>query len=476
MNAPLWTFEEIAAAIGAAAPAQADAVTGVSIDSRTLQPGDLFVAIKGDRIDGHSFIEAAFQKGAPAVIAAQEFGLESGRAIFRVPDTLEAMNGLARAARKRSSARIVAVTGSVGKTGTKEMLRTALSAAGQTHASDKSYNNLWGVPLSLARMPEAARFGVFEIGMNHAGEIVPLAQMVRPHIAIVTWIAPVHIEFFNSIAEIADAKAEIFEGFEQGGFAILPADNGHFEQLAARALNKRAEIVPFGERAENGARLLSCEPSGAGSRVKASILGSKVDFVLAVPGRHLASNALAALAAVKLCGADLRAAAAALEGFEAPEGRGRRQRFETQDGPALIIDETYNANPASMRAALGVLGAVPRSDYGRRIAVLGDMLELGRQSPKFHAELAEAIGENGIDLVFCAGPLMAHLYNRLPVEKRGGLSFSSEALLPALLSAVHSGDAITIKGSLGSRMGLVADALRSHFANSTASNPGRNAA
>ena len=533
MVEPLWSFEDIAAATGASLPGPG-AATGVSIDSRTLQPGDLFVAIKGERMDGHKFVAAAFERGAAAAIVEAGFedpltpaltprgegvgcGLSSSeedcsgvpsprphpladadiprrqarrgelarerdrvrgsfapasnRPLFRVPDTLEALNALARASRERSGARIAAVTGSVGKTGTKEMLRLMLSQSGKTHASEKSYNNLWGVPLSLARMPADARFGVFEIGMNHAGEITPLTRLVRPHIAIVTWIAPVHIEFFASEAAIADAKAEIFEGFEQGGAAILPADNQHFERLAAQARARGAGVVSFGEKWVGDARdcnahLSSFEPGDAGSKVVASILWDKIAFELGAPGQHLAVNALAALAAVELMGADLKAAAAALATFEAPEGRGRRQRFETPAGPVLVIDETYNANPASMRAALQVLGAIPRNSYARRIAVLGDMLELGNASPEFHAGLAEVIDANDIDLVFCAGPCMAHLYRQLPAEKRGAAADSSTELLPAVLDAVRGGDAVTVKGSLGSRMGLVAEALRVNLSKS----------
>ncbi len=268
--------------------------------------------------------------------------------LFRVEDTLEALNALGCAARARSKAAIVAVTGSVGKTGTKEMLRVMLGASGATHASEKSYNNLWGVPLSLARMPREARFGVFEIGMNHAGEIIPLTRMVRPHAAIITWVAPVHIEFFNSVAEIADAKAEILEGLEQGGCAILPADNEHYERLSAHARQKGVKIVSFGERQDAGARLISFEPTDSGSRMAVDILGQQVAVALRVPGRHIAVNAVAALSAVKLLG-DLEAAAAALSSFEAPEGRGRRTQFEMSGEPILIIDETYNANPASMQ-------------------------------------------------------------------------------------------------------------------------------
>jgi UDP-N-acetylmuramoyl-tripeptide--D-alanyl-D-alanine ligase len=467
MDEPLWSFEEISSATGAALPA-AGKTGGVSIDSRTLQRGDLFVAIRGGQNDGHRFVEAGFEKGAAAAIVEAGYEQASRGSLFRVPDTLEALNALARAARQRTAARITAVTGSVGKTGTKEMLRVMLAKSGRTHVSEKSYNNLWGVPLSLARMPKPTRFGVFEIGMNHAGEIVPLARLVRPDIALITWVAPVHMEFFDSVASIADAKAEIFEGLEQGGTAILPAGNEHFARLSAHARGKGAAIVPFGETAEGGARLLSFEPREAGSRLTADILGTVLTFDLGVPGRHIALNAVAALAAVKLMGASVEAAAAALAMFEAPDGRGRRAQFKAPEGPVLIIDETYNANPASMSAALSVLGSISRRDYARRVAVLGDMLELGQDAPQFHAGLANEIDGNGIDLVFCAGPLMASLYERLPVAKRGGAAASSEELVPALLAAVRGGDAVTIKGSLGSRMGLLAEALRASFAKAPA--------
>ncbi len=478
MVEPLWTFQELSAALESG-PAESGAgfANGISIDSRTVQPGDLFVAIVGERTDGHGFVDAAFDNGAAAAVVRNTFEPASERGpLFCVPDTLEALNAIARAARARSVARIVAVTGSVGKTGTKEMLRAMFSASGPTHASEKSYNNLWGVPLSLARLPKSSAFGVFEIGMNHAGEITPLTRMVRPDVAIITWVAPVHIEFFNSVKEIADAKAEIFEGLERGGAAIIPADNEHFERLALQAEKKGARIVTFGERTGADAQLLNFEALETGARVTADILGTSLVFSIGAPGRHLAANAVAALAAVKLSGGNVEAAARALEEFDAPQGRGRRAAFETDEGPVLIIDETYNANPASMRAALAVLGAAPRTKYARRIAVLGDMLELGNAAPQFHAELASVIDSNAIDLVFCAGPLMAHLYDRLPAHKRGGSSITSEDLLPVLLTAVRAGDAVTIKGSLGSRMGLLADALCSRFAQVSAQKHGRDAA
>ncbi len=394
MADPLWTGQEIAEALQIS-PEDASGVqvSGVSIDSRTLKRGDLFVAIKGERMDGHRFVEAAFDNGAAAAIVEHTFepSSPSCRPLFRAPDTLEALNALARRSRERSATRIVAVTGSVGKTGTKEMLRAMLAASGRTHASEKSYNNLWGVPLSLALMPKDAGFGVFEIGMNHAGEITPLTRLVRPHIAIVTWVAPVHIEFFTSVAEIASAKAEVFEGFEQNGIAILPAENEHFGILAALAGAKNARVVSFGESSSADARLLGFEPVEEGSVVTADILGSRLTLTIGARGKHLASNAIAALAAAKLSGANVEAAAASLARFEAPEGRGRSAAFNTSDGAILIIDETYNANPASMRAALEVLGSASRAKFARRIAVLGDMLELGHEAPQFHAGLASAI-------------------------------------------------------------------------------------
>ncbi len=478
MSDPLWTGAEIAAALGAAAGASDIHADGVSIDSRTLKPGDLFVAIKGDRADGHKFVAAAFEKGASAAIVEDTFEAPpSCRPLFRAPDTLEALNALAQAARRRTDARVLAVTGSVGKTGTKEMLRVMLAPAGNTHASQKSYNNHWGVPLSLALMPKKRTdFGVFEIGMNHAGEIIPLTKLVRPHIAIVTWVAPVHIEFFNSIADIADAKAEIFDGLEQGGAAILPADNEQFERLKARAAAKGASVVPFGESAGAAARLLRFEAVDEGSAVAADILGVRFSFLIRARGRHLASNAIAALAAAKLAGVDVHAAAARLAEFEAPEGRGRSSAYDAPEGAVLLIDETYNANPASMRAALAVLSAAPREKYARRIAVLGDMLELGHEAPHFHVDLASAVDSNGVDLVFCAGPMMAHLYERLPKDKRGGWARASEDLRAAVLNEVKGGDAVMIKGSFGSRMGHVAEALRARFADFAQEKKGRGAA
>ncbi|MDE2361968.1 MAG: UDP-N-acetylmuramoylalanyl-D-glutamyl-2,6-diaminopimelate--D-alanyl-D-alanine ligase [Hyphomicrobiales bacterium] len=439
-------------------------VHGVSIDTRTLKIGDLFVAIKGENSDGHDFVRAAFEQGAAAAVIDEDHASELVGAgpLFIAKDTLRALEGLARASRARCAGRIVAVTGSVGKTTTKELLRTALSSAGATHASVASYNNHWGVPLTLARMPEATKYGVFEIGMNHAGEITPLVDMVRPHVAIVTRIAPVHLEHFPSIDAIADAKAEIFSGIVKGGVAILNRDDAQFARLEAAAQASPAGFVlSFGEHEGADARLLACETRGEETRVAARILGQDASYIVGAPGRHIAMNSLAALLAARAAGLDLVMAALSLGRFVSPEGRGRREALSVEGGEITLIDESYNANPASMRAALDLLGA---AGGGRKIAVLGDMLELGPDGKKLHAAHAEDIERNGVDLVFSAGPLMRALHEAIPAERRGAHAADSSALQPIVLDALRAGDVVMIKGSNGSRMGPLVTALRKHFA------------
>lgn len=458
---PLWRLGDTAAAMGAHLGGcdPDDVIGGVSIDSRSLSPGDLFFAIRGERADGHDYVAQALANGAAAAVVSRPMPHQSR--CLEVADTLEALNALGIAARARADARIVGVTGSVGKTGTKEMLRLMFSAQAPTHASEKSYNNLWGVPLSLARMPADTRFGVFEMGMNHAGEITPLTRMVRPHIAIITTVGPVHIEFFDSVAEIADAKAEIFEGLEPGGIAVLPADNEHFDRLAAHAARRGVAVVPFGAGAGSQARLVSYGEADEGSAIEADILGVRVAFTLAAAGRHLAMNAVAALAAVHLAGADVNKAAAALCAFHAPEGRGRRIALACSDGgEVLLIDESYNANPSSMRAALDVLAGMKTAQNSRKIAVLGDMLELGHGSMQYHAELADVIDFAAVDLVFCAGPHMRALFDRVPEAQRGGHARSAEELTAQVCDAIRAGDVVMVKGSLGSRMGRIVEALK----------------
>ena len=462
----LWTPLALVAPLGArvsgALPARG--VTGISIDTRTLAEGDLFVALKGDNSDGHDYVRKAFEAGAAAaaIDEAHAQALAGAGPLYVAKDTLVALEGLGRAARSRSKARIVAVTGSVGKTTTKELLRCALASAGETHASAASYNNHWGVPLTLARMPESARFGVFEIGMNHAGEITPLVAMAQPHIAIITRIAPVHLEHFASVEAIADAKAEIFSGLQRGGVAILNRDDAQFERLrdAAGAAGVRF-VLSFGESAEADATVLSCDVEGETTRVQARVLGQDLTYTIGAPGRHIAMNSLAVLMASRAAGLDLQAAARALAGFRPPAGRGQRETLQAADGPFTIIDESYNANPASMRAALDLLGA---ADGKRRIAVLGDMLELGPQARALHAAIAEDVERNQIDLVYTAGPLMQALSEAIPAERRGAHAANAAALEPIVLDALRAGDVVMIKGSNGSRMGPLVAAMRKAFA------------
>ncbi len=463
-KAPLWAFDKILAATkGSMQGARPEAATGVSIDSRTLAPGDLFVAIKGERQDGHDYVTQVLRQGAAAAIVSRDYFGAAGP-LVRVPDPLEALNALGRAGRERTEAKIIAVTGSVGKTSTKEMLRLALRVQGAAHASEKSYNNLWGVPLSLARMPEASQFGVFEIGMNHAGEITPLTRMVRPHIAIVTNVDAVHLEFFADLEAIAEAKAEIFKGLEPGGVTIINRDLPQSALLERRAREAgAARVIGFGEYWSAEARLVKIEMLADRSRVTANILGEVFSYDIGAPGRHLAMNSLAVLAAVKCANANVDIAATSLAAFETPDGRGVRTRFELNGGAALLIDESYNANPASMRAAIAVLGQMPRADFSRRIAVLGDMLELGHGSPELHAKLAEAIDEADIDVVFACGPQMRALFDALPPVKRGAYAQSASELTSAILGEVKAGDAAMVKGSLGSRTGLIVSALSEHL-------------
>jgi UDP-N-acetylmuramoyl-tripeptide--D-alanyl-D-alanine ligase len=456
--------EIVSATNGACLGAREAHVTGFTIDTRSLGQGEGFVAIRGPNRDGHGFVAAALDAGAACAIVDGTFPLGDEERLVRVGETLEALNDLGRAARTRATGtRVLAVTGSAGKTGSKEALRLALAASGSVHTSAKSFNNHWGVPLSLANMPKEVRFGVFEIGMNHAGEIDALTRLVRPEIAIVTTVAPVHLGFFRSVEEIADAKAEIFHGLLPGGAAILNRDSPYFERLKAHALEHGAKIVGFGEAQDAEARLLGVELEPDGSKVKADILGETLSYRLGAPGRHLVQNSLAVLAAAKLAGADLKAAARALDGLQAQAGRGARTLIAAKGGRMAVIDESYNANPASMRAALATLGLTPRSEYNRRVAVLGDMLELGPEGPKLHTELAEFIDGAGVDVVFACGELMGSLFQALPASRQGAYAKTAEELQPKLLGSVGPGDAIMVKGSLGSRMAPLVEALKRRF-------------
>ena len=470
----LWTVSDMAAAMRAdTSGALSDGVNGISIDSRTVAQGDAFVALTDAR-DGHDFVAAALKLGASLAIVAR-----AKRAMFAadaplllVDDVLEALRDLARAARARTSAKIIAVTGSVGKTGTKEALRLALSADGETHASAASYNNHWGVPLSLARCPANVKYAVFEIGMNHAGEITPLVAMVRPHVAIVTTIEPVHLEYFGSLEKIADAKAEIFTGIAPGGAAVINRDNSQYKRLAAAAKAAGvARIVSFGENSKADTRLMRHSLQSDSSCVHASILGEDVTYKLGAPGKHLVLNSLAVLTAAALAGADLALAALALNQLRAPVGRGARMTLNVSGGTALLIDESYNANPASMAAAIALLGQAAIGPQGRRIAVLGDMLELGDQGEALHAALAGPIDTAHIDLVYCSGPLMHSLWQALPSGRRGGYAETAAQLEPVVLAGLRGGDAVMVKGSFGSKMGPIVKALERQYSGRPALEP-----
>jgi UDP-N-acetylmuramoyl-tripeptide--D-alanyl-D-alanine ligase len=463
----LWTSAAMAEAMRAATQgALPDGVTGLSIDSRTIGKGEAYFAIKGDVHDGHAFVEAALKAGAGLAVveAAQRDKFPADAKLLVVDDVLAALVDLAHASRKRLGAQIIAVTGSVGKTSTKEALRCVLSAQGTTHASAASFNNHWGVPLSLARCPADVRFAIFEIGMNHSGEIEPLVKMVRPHVAVITTVEPVHLEFFSGIEAIADAKAEIFEGVEPDGAVVLNRDNSQFARLQKRAKKLGiSRIISFGEDKKAEARLIDLSLHATCSAVHADILDHDITYKIGMPGRHMAMNSLAVLAGASLLGADVARAALSLSQLEAPSGRGVRRALEVGHGEATLIDESYNANPASMGAALNVLGQARVGPHGRRIAVLGDMLELGPTGPELHGGLAEAVTANRIDLVYCCGPLMRNLWDALSTGKRGGYAESSAALEAQVLTAIRAGDAIMVKGSLGSKMKVIVSALEKRF-------------
>jgi len=460
----LWTTTDMAAATGATAQgALPSSVSGLSIDSRTVAPGDAFFAIAGDHRDGHEFVASALAaKAGLAVVGADRHAqFPADAPLLVVPDVLVALRALAAAARRRTQARVIGVTGSVGKTGTKEALRLALAKEGETHASVASYNNHWGVPLSLARCPASAHYAVLEMGMNHAGEIAPLSRLARPDVAIITTVAPVHLEFFGTLAKIADAKAEIFLGLEKAGAAVLNRDNSQFARLKRRAQEAGVgNIVGFGEHRKAEARLIKYSLHPACSAVAANIFGTEITYKIGAPGRHLVLNSLAVLATSVLVGADLALAALALAEFKPVSGRGAMVELDLPGGRALVIDESYNANPASVDAALALLGQTPVGPRGRRIAVLGDMLELGPRGRALHRGLLAAITANTIDLVFCCGPLMHALWQALPAGRRGGYADDSTALEAQVLSAVRAGDAVMVKGSLGSRMAPIVKALQ----------------
>jgi UDP-N-acetylmuramoyl-tripeptide--D-alanyl-D-alanine ligase len=451
----LWQAVDAAAATGGRS--RRDWRAGnLTIDTRTLQPGELFVALQGPNRDGHAFVATALDRqAAAAVVTHRPDDVAEDAPLLLVDDTQKALEDLGRAGRERARARVVAVTGSVGKTSTKEMLRQVLDGFGSCHASRASYNNHWGVPLTLANLPPDADFAVCELGMNHAGEIRELSGLTRPHLAIITAVAPAHLAFFNDTSEIADAKAEIFEGLEPGGIAVVNADTLHAERLRAAASRHAAEVVTFGTDVQADVRLVDLATEAEASRARVAIAGRVLDLPFAAPGRHWAMNGLAVLAACHWLGLDLDTAALRLAGVRPGAGRGAVRELAWGKGAIRLLDESYNANPASMAAALDVLGRQP----GRRIAVLGDMLELGDTGPRLHADLAGAIDTAGVDLVFTAGPLMRHLHDALPPERQGSWAADSRSLAALVPEALEAGDVVLVKGSLGSAMRHVIEAL-----------------
>lgn len=462
----LWSVRDLVDATGGELHGDVScALTGVSIDSRSLVPGNIFFAIIGENSDGHRFAGAAFEAGAGVAVVSDRAVLDQrAGAMLLVDDTLQALEGLGRAARDRCKGTIVAVTGSVGKTGTKEALRLCLEGQGATHASVASYNNHWGVPLTLARMPRDTRYGIFEVGMNHPGEITPLVAMIRPHIAIVTTVQPVHLEAFPSVEAIADAKAEIFSGLEPDGTAILNRDNPHFERLnTAATAAGAARILTFGRDPSADIRLTDVVLEASYSTVTASVEGTEMTYKLGAPGEHLVLNSLGVLTVVDALGADLALAGLSLAGVRPPKGRGAQLALRVPGGSATLIDESYNANPASMRAALALLGMGVPGPGGRRIAVVGDMLELGADGPRLHAELAPAIDDAKVDIVYACGPNMAHFWDALTESRRGVYAETSDGLKESLLDVVRAGDVVMVKGSLGSKMGPLVEALCEKF-------------
>lgn len=463
---PLWRIDEVVAATGGrligTPPGDIDAV---HIDSREVGAGSLFIAIKGDNQDGHKFVVSALANGAVlAIVSHFDDEMCHAGALLVVDDTLKAMEKLGVAGRLRSKAKIIAVTGSVGKTTTKDALALALAPSGKTHFSVASFNNHWGVPLTLARMARDARFAVFEIGMNHAGEIADLVKMVRPDIAIITAIAESHLGHFASIDEICEAKAEIFESVPPSGSAVLNADSPYFGRLCDLAEKAGIKhVVGFGRAPQADVCLKKAVLHNVCSCVNARVFGQEVTFKLGSPGEHVVMNVLSVLAAVKLADADLARAVLALAQLRPPKGRGVRHQLATRDGLFLLIDESYNANPTSMRAALNVLGRAEPLGAGRRIAVLGDMLELGDDAISLHESLAQPIEEAHVDKVYACGDMMRALWQKLPGYRRAHWAVTSQELSNLLLDEITAGDVVMVKGSLGSKMGPLVQKIRDRF-------------
>ncbi len=466
MSTPLWTWEEVRRAIGGEVSGEVlETFCGVTFDSREVQGGEIFFAIRGVRMDGHAFVVDALKAGAGlAVVSKPDDGMRAAGPLLVVDDTLRSLRRLGAAARERVAGKVIGVTGSVGKTTTKDMLALALSAVGRTHAARASFNNHWGVPLTLARMPRETEFGIIEMGMNAPGEIADLATLVRPDVAVVTHVAESHIGAFGNLAGIARAKAEIFTGLAEGGRAVINRDAPHWEILEKAAREAGAvEILGYGTSPDADIRLLDAAVKDDCVCVEAEARGQRLAWRVGMPGMHIALNALAVVGVALATGADLTAVLHRLADMRAPEGRGTRHRLRVQGGEILLIDESYNANPASMRAALAALAEARPGAGGRRIAVLGDMLELGERSAELHAGLVEAVEAAGVDALYVSGKMMRHLWDVAPARLRAARVEDPRELPGMLRSDLRAGDVVMIKGSLGSRMMPVARALREMF-------------
>ncbi len=459
----VWQAEDVLRAVrGNCLHEQTWTAHGVAIDSRTTEPGDLFIAIKGPYKDAHDYVAQAFTKGAVAAIVQRVPSQVPGDApLITVDDTFTALQDLGRVGRQRSFAKIVAVTGSVGKTSSKEQLRAILEANGDTHANEGGLNNHWGAPLTLARLPCDARYGIIELGMNHAGELGSLSREVQPHVALITNVEAVHLEYFASVEAIADAKAEVFLGMNPDGVAVLNRDNPHYARLLAAARTQGLKrTLSFGHDSKSDARFVKYRADAQGGELDAIILGEKVTYRIGAPGEHIAFNSLGTLLAAAALGADFMIGMDALATYRPPQGRGTRQTLTLADGKQLtLIDESYNASPVAVRAAIKVLGQTPVGQNGRRIAVLGDMRELGTAAPKLHAELAQALEEAKVDVVHCCGEMMTHLHKALPPRLKGHCVNQSNDLAPLVAAEVRSGDVVMVKGSHSVHMERVVEAI-----------------
>lgn len=457
----LWTSDQACVATGGTASADWVA-SGISINTRSLNPGDLFIALDGPKLDGHDFVGKALDMGAvAATISHPVKDISSNAPLLNVTDTQKALEALGTAARARATnARVIAVTGSVGKTGIKEALASVLAKQGKTSASEGSLNNHWGLPLSLARMPADTDFAILEMGMNHAGELTPLSKMARPHVCIITTIQPAHTEHFNSLSDIAKAKAEIFSGAEKDSIAVLNHDIAEFDQLVEAANDCGiGRVISFGSDEDAHVHLVSYEVGPKSSEVTIKIDGKRLEYKIGIAGRHWVMNSLCVLAGVLGAGGDVAMAASDLANIKPPKGRGVRHSIRLDCGNFTLIDESYNASPASMKAAIEVLSSTPVANGGRQIAVLGDMLELGTETKPAHRALAHELVSAGIDLVFVAGNAVSDLWDELPENMKGKQFVTSEMAAGYLQKFVHEGDVVMIKGSAGAHMGKVVDAI-----------------